>query len=133
MHLPGLCLGSAGGKPRPVHTWLIPGLYWQETFEGDTSGWTFAGDYEPDASNSAQSSTLDATTWDNTQLVVTRHLNVQGDDTATIAVFTNGTTPVYGNDGASGVPAYLDEGAATGTGTAFYLVRGANPCGQEGP
>ncbi len=34
------------GEPHRINTWLIPGLYWQETFEGDTSGWSLDGEWE---------------------------------------------------------------------------------------
>jgi fibronectin type 3 domain-containing protein len=39
-------IGDCNGEPHKVHTWHIPGLYWQETFEGDTSGWTMDGEWE---------------------------------------------------------------------------------------
>lgn len=35
-----------GGTPHTLQSGLIPGLYWQETFEGDVSGWTLEGEWE---------------------------------------------------------------------------------------
>jgi hypothetical protein len=34
------------GEPFHFDTWQIPGLYWHENFEGDTSGWTLTGEWE---------------------------------------------------------------------------------------
>lgn len=39
-------VGDLAGEPHVIHTWDIPGLYWQETFEGDTSGWTLQGEWQ---------------------------------------------------------------------------------------
>ncbi|UCF68722.1 MAG: S8 family serine peptidase [Acidobacteriota bacterium] len=134
-------IADNGGAPHTLHTWQIPGLYWQETFEGDVSGWTlvgewevgapqglgnssgswhpdptqaynnvmslgndlsgrgdYPGDYEPNASESAQSPPQDATDWSHTELIVHKQLNVHADDSATIVAYTDGTTPLYGNE-----------------------------------
>ncbi|MEW5807435.1 MAG: hypothetical protein AB1756_08840, partial [Acidobacteriota bacterium] len=39
-------IGDNNGSPHLVHTWDIPGLYWRETFEGDTSGWVLDGEWQ---------------------------------------------------------------------------------------
>jgi hypothetical protein len=39
-------VGDLNGEPYMIHTWDIPGLYWRETFEGNTSGWTLQGEWE---------------------------------------------------------------------------------------
>ncbi|MEW5807434.1 MAG: hypothetical protein AB1756_08835 [Acidobacteriota bacterium] len=39
-------IADLNGIPHVTHTWDIPGLYWRETFEGDTSGWTLNGEWQ---------------------------------------------------------------------------------------
>ncbi len=39
-------VADLAGQPYAAHTWDIPGLYWRETFEGDTSGWSLDGEWE---------------------------------------------------------------------------------------
>jgi fibronectin type 3 domain-containing protein len=39
-------VADLNGDPHLIHTWEIPGLYHQETFEGDTSGWTLEGEWQ---------------------------------------------------------------------------------------
>ena len=116
------------GQPHRAHTWTIPGLYWQETFEGDTSGWTmdgewqigtpqglggaygnpdpngaynnnksigddlsgmgtYPGDYEEHITEEAESPTLNASSWNNTKLIIHRQLNIQRLDNASLSVF----------------------------------------------
>jgi len=61
----------------------------------------YPGYYEPNASESAQSPPRDASGWTDTQLIITKQLNVDGTDGASIGIFANGPTPLYGNDSAS--------------------------------
>ncbi len=39
-------IGDLDGTPHLIRSWDIPGLYWRETFEGDTSGWTLTGEWQ---------------------------------------------------------------------------------------
>ena len=39
-------IGSESGTPYQLHVGRIPGLYWKESFEGATGGWTLQGDWE---------------------------------------------------------------------------------------
>lgn len=37
------------GVPFSFQTWLIPGLYWRDSFDGTPTGWTLQGEWEIDA------------------------------------------------------------------------------------
>jgi hypothetical protein len=39
-------IGAEGGAPYEFQTGRIPGLYWKESFENATSGWTLQGEWE---------------------------------------------------------------------------------------
>ncbi len=39
-------IADAAGSPHTFRTWTIPGLYWRETFEGASPGWTLQGEWE---------------------------------------------------------------------------------------
>ncbi len=41
-----IAIGDSNGEPYVIHTWDIPGLYWRETFEDDTSDWSLEGEWE---------------------------------------------------------------------------------------
>nr|MCU0255094.1 hypothetical protein [Acidobacteriota bacterium] len=41
-----LAVADAGGAPHAFRTWMIPGLYWRESFEGPAPGWTLQGEWE---------------------------------------------------------------------------------------
>ncbi len=39
-------IADRNGSPFVLKTWSVPGLYWRETFEGDTSGWVLDGEWQ---------------------------------------------------------------------------------------
>ena len=41
-----VAVADAGGAPHAFRTWTIPGLYWRETFEGASPGWSLQGEWE---------------------------------------------------------------------------------------
>ncbi|MBD3868529.1 MAG: hypothetical protein IFK94_10440 [Acidobacteria bacterium] len=142
-----LAVADLGGQPYVTSTGMIPGLYWQDTFENGSGGWTldgeweigqpqglggssgggdpsdafnnagilghdlsgqgaYGGDYEPDTSESASSPTLDATSWTNTRLILTRRLNVHTTDTASMWLWTDSGRPLFLSDGTMNESSY---------------------------
>lgn len=69
------------GQPFRFYSGMIPGLYWRETFEGSTSGWTLAGDWEigaPQGKGGAGGGFKDPTAAYNNQKVLGHDLSGLG-------------------------------------------------------
>ncbi len=84
-------LGGSTGNADPSGAWNNAGILGH-----DLSGQgSYAGDYEPGVNETASTPVLDASTWTNTRLLLTRRLNVHTSDTASMWLWTDSGRPLY--------------------------------------
>ncbi|RMG47334.1 MAG: hypothetical protein D6718_03835 [Acidobacteria bacterium] len=99
-----VAVSGGGGKPHAVHTYDIPGLYYRETFENGTNGWTLTGEWQvgaPQGLGATQAGNPDPSAAYNNAAVLGNDLTGLGDNPGDYEMFADETATMPTQDASS--------------------------------